>query len=842
MTIEQVKELRLKRRARAIGVEVGEEGVLGIFQNDRRVEACAKSFGQRGLASADRAFDGDVTELQGRTDDIIATLVTKTFRADLEGLSVGAERRSVAHVRGDEALWGIGVTCRRFRSFVRNPAGSLCTMRSMVALALALAAVACAGKPPPVAVPPKPVGPPFEQKMAWILRLEDQRMLRDPVAPPEPPPPLPPVPARSRRQPTPVVATTIPLSPDLLRLLADDEARVRRRAALAVGRVGLADGVDPLVSLLGDAEAEVRQMAAFALGLLGDARARDPLVRALGDSSPIVQGSAAEGLGLLGDTSAAEPIGRMLAQMVDAGLLAQAPGEEADAQRDSAAGAFRLGIYALVRLKAFDQLAAAVLDGSGQPRVRWWPVAYALQRLEDQRGLSALLTLAQDTHPYTQTFAVKGLAALKDRSAVPILVPLVSTGDRAVVVEAIRALGRIGDPAAAAPLLGIIRDRRVNPIVRAEAVSALSGMQAVDVKEILLDLVSDPSPDIRATALRSSAAIDPEGFVTVLSGLDVDPDWVVRSTLASVLGTLSPEMGRPRLELLLKDSDQRVIPSALASVVKLRQPDAVTVLMERLKADDPAVRAAAANGIGELKPPNAAAALADAYEFGLRDSTYIARAAALAALAQFGAEAQPLLTQALADKDWAVRVRAATLLKQLEPSSDAAIQMRPAPTRMEPDAYQAPRLVEPSVSPQIFLETDRGTIQIELAVLEAPLTVENFIALARSGFFTGLSVHRVVADFVVQTGDPRGDGEGGPGYTIRDEINQLPYLRGTVGMALDWADTGGSQFFITHSPQPQLDARYTVFGRVISGMEVVDAIQRGDVIRGVRVSDGQPGQ
>ena len=100
-------------------------------------------------------------------------------------------------------------------------------------------------------------------------------------------------------------------------------------------------------------------------------------------------------------------------------------------------------------------------------------------------------------------------------------------------------------------------------------------------------------------------------------------------------------------------------------------------------------------------------------------------------------------------------------------------------------------------------------------------------------------MHRVVPNFVVQTGDPRGDGEGGPGYTIRDELSEVPYLRGTVGMALDWADTGGSQFFITHSPQPHLDAKYTVFGRVIAGMEVVDAIQQGDVIRRVRVWDGQ---
>src|SRR6185295_15599812 len=107
---------------------------------------------------------------------------------------------------------------------------------------------------------------------------------------------------------------------------------------------------------------------------------------------------------------------------------------------------------------------------------------------------------------------------------------------------------------------------------------------------------------------------------------------------------------------------------------------------------------------------------------------------------------------------------------------------------------------------------------------------ENFILLARKGFFNGLTFHRVVPDFVIQGGDPRGDSEGGPGYTIRDELNQRPFLRGVVGMAIDWNDTAGSQFFITHSPQPHLDARYTAVGRVISGMEIVDQIQQWDVI------------
>jgi cyclophilin family peptidyl-prolyl cis-trans isomerase len=149
-----------------------------------------------------------------------------------------------------------------------------------------------------------------------------------------------------------------------------------------------------------------------------------------------------------------------------------------------------------------------------------------------------------------------------------------------------------------------------------------------------------------------------------------------------------------------------------------------------------------------------------------------------------------------------------------------------------------PAVVAPAYSPRVSIDTRHGTIVIELDVIDAPLTTWNFLELARRGFYSGVRFHRVVPNFVIQAGDPRGDGQGGAGRTIRDELHPAPYLRGTVGMALAGPDTGGSQFFIMHSPAPHLDGRYTVFGKVISGMEVVDKIRQGDVIERMHVVDG----
>jgi peptidylprolyl isomerase/peptidyl-prolyl cis-trans isomerase B (cyclophilin B) len=131
-----------------------------------------------------------------------------------------------------------------------------------------------------------------------------------------------------------------------------------------------------------------------------------------------------------------------------------------------------------------------------------------------------------------------------------------------------------------------------------------------------------------------------------------------------------------------------------------------------------------------------------------------------------------------------------------------------------------------------------GEIQIEFFPGDAPKTVENFVTLARKGYYNGLAFHRVVPGFVVQGGDPKGNGTGGPGYTIKAEFNQRKHVRGTLAMARSQdPDSAGSQFYITYGPTPHLDGNYTVFGQVTSGMEHVDRIVQGDRMRTVAIAE-----
>ncbi|MBX2863197.1 MAG: peptidylprolyl isomerase [Leptolyngbyaceae cyanobacterium MAG.088] len=135
-----------------------------------------------------------------------------------------------------------------------------------------------------------------------------------------------------------------------------------------------------------------------------------------------------------------------------------------------------------------------------------------------------------------------------------------------------------------------------------------------------------------------------------------------------------------------------------------------------------------------------------------------------------------------------------------------------------------------------IMETDKGTINIEFFDSDAPNTVENFVKLSKDGFYNGLNFHRVIPDFVIQGGCPNGTGTGGPGYKIKCEINPNKHEAGSLSMAHAGRDTGGSQFFICHSPQPHLDGLHTVFGQT-ADMDIVNAIKAGDKIVSVTIQD-----
>lgn len=147
--------------------------------------------------------------------------------------------------------------------------------------------------------------------------------------------------------------------------------------------------------------------------------------------------------------------------------------------------------------------------------------------------------------------------------------------------------------------------------------------------------------------------------------------------------------------------------------------------------------------------------------------------------------------------------------------------------------------IDPAKTYRATIETNKGTIVCDLFAKEAPKTVNNFVFLAGEGFYDGTTFHRVIADFMIQGGDPEGTGRGGPGYKFGDEVdpktNPHKHTPGTLSMANAGPGTNGSQFFITHVETPWLNGKHTVFGRVASGQEVVNAIQQGDQIRKVTI-------
>ena len=631
---------------------------------------------------------------------------------------------------------------------------------------------------------------------------------------------------------------------ELERLLRDPDRGVRRRASLAAGRLADPTLVPALVDLLNDQEVEVRRVAAFALGLVGERAAVDRLLAALADSDAGVRGRSAEALGRIGDPQAAGAIARLLVESLPKTVgrmtvRGDDPGNPTDSW-----GEQRLALFALARLKDVHAARQALLDGA-LPRFDWWAATWVAMRLESAELRPVLVAAAGSDDPRSRALAARGLGSLAEASAVDLLLPLVRDPDTTVALSALRALGAIGDPrgtAAAAAQLASPSD-----VVRHEALRALAILPPdPSLRQRLVGLVAERDPWIRAAALSALAHVDREDFALVLSGMDADPVWWVRSAVASALGGLGGETSVGLLHAMLGDEDARVLPAVLEGLRRARGKDALDTLRRHLQHADLGVRVAAAEGLAALGATGTSSPLLAAWRRGLGDGAgeLEARLAAVTALAaQKDEEATAGLSEvARADPARAVRARAALALRGLgAPAPDPGAQavLRPTLDYREAMAPYDPRAGVPLYTPRAFLHTRHGVVEIHLDLVEAPLTTASFVDLAREGFYDGLVFHRVEPGFIVQGGCPRGDGNGGPGYALRCEITRRPYGRGAVGMALSGKDTGGSQFFVTLSPQPHLDGGFTLFGQVVAGMDAVDRIRPGDVIERVEVWTGE---
>jgi len=672
---------------------------------------------------------------------------------------------------------------------------------------------------------------------------------------------------------------------DVRSLLSARSAVVRTRAALAAGRIGNEDSVADLIELLRrDDELRVRAMAAFALGEVESSLATDALIATLKDSEqPLLRARAIEALGKI---AAALPKEQEARARELAGTIVDALSLEGS--RPSAPDKFTvlLGLTATLRAKpATAGPVVAKFSHYTDPRIRA-DVGNTLARLRLKDGNEYLRKLLQtDPDPVVRANAARVLGATEDKPSFDALDQALKDADSRVRVSAIRALAalKVHEPrvANALALKGCQRlllktgkmlyhERDAECL---ELVTALGRVFQGTNDETQFYSVDQhwrwdfraPPPELEIALAR----ISPSKFLANLGDeatakrkvqREILTDWQSASSLAQGLGEVAalPESTKDRKQLVEKAEallramlDYRnsglninsmeagyAVPDVLRALAAFKPRDLDEVLRKHLKETDVIIRATAAELLGGLPLDSTnTEALSDALKVALRDKeSNDAALGIIDALAkQKNRNANLAIQPALASSDHLIRRKAVASLKATG-AGDFSSRIGTAQTRnTTPDYERAISRIGKTVRATVL--TTKGPFTIELLPEEAPLNVDNFVQLAKRGYFNGIMFHRVVPNFVIQGGDPRGDGNGGPGYSIRCEINEVPYDRGTVGMALSGKDTGGSQWFVTHAPQPHLDGGYTVFGKVISGMEVVDNIVRGDVIRSIAVKE-----
>ncbi|HEY4597354.1 MAG TPA: peptidylprolyl isomerase, partial [Thermoanaerobaculia bacterium] len=468
-----------------------------------------------------------------------------------------------------------------------------------------------------------------------------------------------------------------------------------------------------------------------------------------------------------------------------------------------------------------------------------------LSREPKAQALPTLRKLLADPAPRVRAWAARALGIVGGEEDLALLRPLLDdpgdpgSGDPGPLIQALRSARALAAGGQARPiadwtlrLRALLDDPR--PGARMSAIETSGVWGSPELNTILETRAAEGETWERGMALAALAAgKDPKALALAQAAAGSQED-VLRARAAEAAGTIGLPAAGALLEKLAGDPSPRVRGAALGAWLA-DDPKVADVARRALTDPDPTVRGTAFDWLREhpLVPlGNLAAALPAVYQEGTQEEG-LAAVRAIAARA----EGEPkergagiaLLERLTEGGPYVLRREAGESLGKL---GQKVPPLQPAEREKDTEIYR--QIVQRTRQPHtVEIRTRRGTITVRLACPQAPMTCLNFLHLAAQGLFDGLSFHRVVPDFVIQGGDPKGDGSGGPGYAIRDEIGRLRYNRGVVGMALAGPDTGGSQFFITLSPQPHLDGGYTAFGEVTAGAEVLNQIRLGDRIEKV---------